>query len=64
MAMPPISDLAEPGLSDSEYARRFVEHLDARIARLTDELRDVTELRQRVAEWQARVEASDVDRDA
>jgi hypothetical protein len=60
--MPPISDLAEPGLSDSEYARRFIEYLDARIVRLTDELRDVTELRQRVAEWQARMEVSDADR--
>lgn len=61
-----ITNLAEADLadlSDGEFAAEFVEHVDARMAKLTGEiaattaeLKDLAELRRRLVELQGRLE--------
>lgn len=52
-------DPSEADLSDSEFAHRFIDHIDSRIAILTGELAHLSELRRRVQEFRIRQEAAD-----
>ena len=63
-----ITNLADADLSDGDFAREFVEHVDARMAKLngeiataTAELKDLAELRRRLVELQERLEEPNAD---
>lgn len=56
---PTPAEVLSADLSDSEFAQRFVELADDRIAALTAELARHGELRRRLLEFQVRQEAAD-----